>query len=217
MLFMKKTDWNNYYDKPFKVTSITRKITEYFLVKAIQKYSSPALNMRIVELGGANSCFFESIKKKIGFELYCIIDNNRVGLEKFKKRFSDKNVRVDEKDILLIENDIDKFDLVFSVGLIEHFDYADTARAIKAHDYLLKESGICIITFPTPTYLYRIVRKLAELLHIWNFPDERPLKFEEVENTINEFGTIMHKSIIWPIFLTQGIIVFRKKDESIYL
>ena len=77
MLFMKKTDWNNYYDKPFKVTSITRKITEYFLLKAIQKYSSPALNMRIVELGGANSCFFESIKKKIGFELYCIIDNNR--------------------------------------------------------------------------------------------------------------------------------------------
>ena len=49
------------------------------------------------------------------------------------------------------------------------------------------------------------------MLRMWIFWDERPLKFEEVEKEVNRHATILHKSITWPIFFTQGVIVAKKK------
>ena len=64
-----------------------------------------------------------------------------------------------------------------------------------------------IITFPTPTWLYRGTRAIAEHLGIWRFPDERPLSFEEVETEIRKHGTILERRINWAIILTQGVVV----------
>ena len=67
-----------------------------------------------------------------------------------------------------------------------------------------------ILFFPTPTFLYRTTRSLAELLRVWIFHDERPLDAAEVEAAIAPHGTILHKEIIWNNFLTQQIIIARK-------
>jgi hypothetical protein len=213
---MKQTDWNSYYSKPYKASSLTRRITGNKVVKLIQEYSVKNKKLQIVELGGANSCFYELINNKIRPSHYKIIDNNKLGLDKFAHRIKQNtSVSLEESDILNIDKDRQgDFQVVFSVGLIEHFSVADTAKAISAHFKFIEEEAICIITFPTPTWLYKLSRRIAEFLNMWIFHDERPLSFEEVEKEICKHGIILHKSITWTIFFTQGVIVVQKKPQQ---
>lgn len=212
----KKTDWTQYYNSPYKTASITRKITGHVLIKTIRKYIGNVKNLSIIELGGANSAFLELLIKAFHPLEYIIIDNNQAGLDKTKTRITkDNNVAVLNIDILnlgILKGDIKKqADLVLSIGLIEHFDETGTQKAIKAHFDLLKPKGFAVMTFPTPTMLYKIVRYAAEALGLWIFHDERPLLIEEVLKTAEIYGDNKEFKIIWPIFLTQGVVVFQKK------
>jgi hypothetical protein len=75
---------------------------------------------------------------------------------------------------------------------------------------LLKAGGIAIMTFPTPTLLYRTARRLAERAGMWMFPDERPLKLPEVVEAARPHGKMLLKKLIWPIVLTQYLLVWQK-------
>ena len=168
--------------------------------------------IKIAELGGANSCFYEAINNELKPEKYLIVDNNQMGLDKTTERLKNAtNIELEFADILKTEEKTEKFDIVFSVGLIEHFTPEQTMKCIASHFCYLKNGGICVITFPTPTWLYKITRKCAELLGLWIFYDERPLKMSEVLNELNKHSEIKHSSITWSIFLTQGVIVATKK------
>ena len=111
---------------------------------------------------------------------------------------------------MLLITTSENFDLVFSIGLIEHFDKSGTAKAIASHFQLCKPKGMVLITFPTPTLLYKLIRRMAEFARIWRFYDERPLNFEEVITECSKFGIKKHNSILWAIGLTQGYVVFEK-------
>ncbi|MBT6341737.1 MAG: class I SAM-dependent methyltransferase [Desulfobacula sp.] len=217
----KKTDWTQYYNSPYKTASITRKITGQILIKTIKKYIGNTKNLSLIELGGANSAFLELLINAFRPKEYIIVDNNQAGLDKTKSRITkDNNVSVLNIDILnldILKKDILKrgiqkqVDLVLSTGLIEHFDKTGTQKVIKAHFELLKPKGIAVMTFPTPTILYKITRYAAEVLGVWIFHDERPLLIKEVLKTAKIYGHIKEFKIIWPIFLTQGLVVFQKK------
>jgi len=205
---MKKTDWDLYYSRPFKTALITRKHTTRVILNLIEKYVPQKKGFSISEIGGANSCFFLDIYNKFNPGKYIIVDNNQLGLDKFMERIGDgKNVQNVNDDIINPVATKEKTDLVFSIGLIEHFDTTGTRNAILNHFKYLNNPGILILSFPTPTFLYRITRKCAEMLSLWRFHDERPLKVSEVEDVVKAHGTILSKKIIWPIFLTQCIMV----------
>ncbi|MBI5675809.1 MAG: class I SAM-dependent methyltransferase [Nitrospirae bacterium] len=208
---MKKTDWDRYYSSPYRTAVFTRKITERILLGLIKKYSPVSCEkLRLGELGGANSCFFEGVREKIKPAQYHVIDNNQLGLDEFSKKLQNNvnDVFLYKDDILAMSRELE-LDMVFSVGLIEHFTPADTRKAIKAHFNILKPGGIAIISFPTPTFLYRIIRFLSEGMGLWIFNDERPLSGEEVSDAVKDLGTILYEKIIWPIFLTQKIMVIQ--------
>lgn len=209
---MKRTDWDAYYKSPYKTATITRRITSNKLIRLIRQFTQSGNTIRIAELGGANSCFYEIINRNIHPTEYLIVDNNMTGLQKTTERLHAKNISIKNEDILNPNIPAEKFDIVFSVGLIEHFQEEDTGKCIARHFDYLKNNGICIITFPTPTWLYRLTRRCAELLGLWIFYDERPLLTGEVIAQVNKYGLIKHKSITWPIFLTQGVIVSVKND-----
>jgi SAM-dependent methyltransferase len=105
-------------------------------------------------------------------------------------------------------------DLVFSVGLIEHFDPADTRKAVQAHFDALRPGGVAILSFPTPTLLYRTTRRVIELLGMWKFHDERPLTPREVTASIEECGDVLTSKTLWPLLLTQELIVARKRGVA---
>jgi hypothetical protein len=165
----------------------------------------------IAELGGARSCFFQAIRKAYPQSLYTIVDNNQFGLDAFKALYpNEKNVHLLNANIENSINITPLSDISFSVGLIEHFTPEGTLKVITHHFDITKPGGIVMITFPTPTWLYVFARSLAEWIGVWAFPDERPLKFDEVRSTLMQHGEILHESINWPIILTQGVIVTRK-------
>lgn len=206
----RKTNWDEYYQKPYKTAGYSRKITEKILINLIRKYRPLNQSLNIAELGGAGSCFFESIMIKIKPDSYSIIDNNKLGIKIFLESYSKYPIQAYERDVLKMDIGR-KFNLVLSIGLIEHFSREETRTAIRSHFNILEDGGLALIFFPTPTFLYKITRFSSESLGLWIFHDERPIPMQEAREEIKKYGEIVFEKINWPIFLTQGIIAARKK------
>lgn len=203
-----ETDWDTYYQNRTSSSSPTRKITERMLISEISRHCKVP-PQTITELGGGDSCFCATFKQRYPDAYYLVIDKSSQGIEKFLRQYQSTNCHAVQAD-LLTDLVMTKAELVYSVGLIEHFDAAGTAQVIKSHFDAALPGGIIIMTYPTPTLLYRLIRWAAALLGIWRFPDERPLMHDEVRAEINKYGTILASRMNWYIGLTQEIIVGRK-------
>jgi len=206
---MTATDWDKYYARPFAAATLTRRITTARLLGHMQRWLETK-NPSIVELGGANSCFVSALYQQLQPRNYLAVDNNRYGLSLLAERCAVLPGLTFAEDDVLNPRQTAEADLVFSVGLVEHFDEAGTAKAIASHYRYVKPGGLVIISFPTPTWLYRTVRILAECTGKWRFPDERPLAPAEVAATMQAHGELLAQDLIWPILLTQGVWVGRK-------
>lgn len=212
-----ETDWTSYYKAPFKATTFTRERTANLLVRYLSLWNQEhhRKHPRIIEIGGANSCFYERLRNEFAPSHYSVLDMNEYGLDLFRNRFApdiESEKATAHKADVLDEQGLGSFeqaDIVFSVGLVEHFDPEQTAQSIRSHFSLCKPGGLVVITFPTPTLLYRTTRSLAEMMGKWIFHDERPLRFPEVESTASTLGIKLKSQINWPIILTQGIVAYR--------
>jgi cyclopropane fatty-acyl-phospholipid synthase-like methyltransferase len=204
-----QTDWDSYYARPYRTASLTRKHTASVLVDLLRKNNGARAS--ILEFGGANSCFIDQILEEVAPARYDVIDSNQLGLDLLHSRYAgDDRVSVSLGDVLTPSEPGRLYDIVFSVGLIEHFDPAGTAKAVAAHFRYLRPGGTAIITFPTPTWLYRSVRGLAEITNNWIFHDERPLRLPEFERAVAGLGEIKSARILWPLILTQYCVEVRK-------
>ena len=208
------TDWDRYYRSVPFTAKLTRRYTTAVLLDAIQRCAAPATpdgQLSIMEIGGANSCFMESILAKIPCRSYDVVDTNSYGLSLLEKKPGlSRVVRLHRQNVLGLSMD-SKADVVFSVGLVEHFDPAETRQAVLSHFDVLRSGGIAIITFPTPTWLYRAARKLIEAIGMWKFPDERPLTVSEAAGAVRDRAAILEQKTLWPLILTQHMIVARKR------
>lgn len=202
---MEKTDWDLYYSRPNLSAGFARRIVAAHLRKTLLPLI-PHKNISIAELGGGDSSFARNLCDFFDPVRYTVYDSNETALEKFRSR----NYPAGEAVLcdLLAETILPQaqFDLVFSVGLIEHFSQEKTARLVKLHFSLVKPGGIVVLSFPTPTMLYRATRFCAEKLGLWRFPDERPLLFQEVRDSILPVGKILSRHLIRSNFLTQLLI-----------
>lgn len=204
------TDWDSYYRRPAKPAAITRRITARLLERLMTRYG-PSTPAAICEFGGANSCFYEGMRARYPSTAYVVVDNNAYGLQLLRERApAGATLIIHERDLCSVTEALTEADVVFSVGLIEHFRPADTAAVIRAHFAQVNDGGLVIITFPTPTWLYRVTRAAAERLGVWRFPDERPLGFDEVLAEVSKHGAVLTTTTNWAIVLTQGVVVARK-------
>ncbi len=199
-----RTDWDRYYRATPFTAKLTRKYTTAVLTRALREACGSGAVM--VELGGANSCFLDRIAAELSPREYHVVDTNRYGLDLLGRR--GRNVVLHEGDVLALPLRL-QADAVFSVGLIEHFDPAGTRRAVKAHFDLLKPGGAAVLSFPTPTWLYRAARAVAEAAGLWRFPDERPLAREEVAAALPGNCEIVFEKTLWPLVYTQKLMVVR--------
>ena len=212
------TNWTKYYEAPkSRFSTITQKITLKRLLQLIKMYIPNETRFNIIELGGGNSCFAKGMLAKInGREKnYSIVDNNELGIEKAKKQgvpikcyYCDI---LNDKYMCQISND---HNIVYSVGLIEHFCEENIIKIIEAHFKLVNEEGLVIITFPTPTVQYRIIRKCMEWLGVWQFWDEKPLKWQDVKTIFEKNGTVLYHKTNYKLPLTQMIVVAKKKKNK---
>ncbi len=189
----------------------------------ILKLLEPYSHIRsICEFGGGGSCFYEGFRAKYQNATYIVLDSSIQGVESFNNSYganplskaivcdilhTDFSAQQSSKDSPQI---LSNFDLVFSVGLIEHFNQKQTRQICLQHFNALKSGGILLITYPTPTLLYRIIRGVLERLGKWEFYDERPLYFEEVDSVCKDFGKLCARKLNAYIGLTQEILVYQK-------
>jgi hypothetical protein len=203
------TDWTNYYENVPATAKLTRKYTTRVLIRALQKFLGKE-RPSLVEIGGANSCFLDEILRTVRPTRVDIVDLNEFGLDLLRQRLGPEQPVVLHRQDCRTVSLPDSADAVFSVGLIEHFDPPSTREATLAHFRLSRPGGIVVITFPTPTWLYRMARVVCETLGLWKFPDERPLKRAEVLSSVQEQGTVLFEKTLWPLVFTQHMIVARK-------
>lgn len=210
---LRATEWTHYYSRPHAASSLTRQWTTDLLCRLISRYVTQAPGgLRVAELGGGGGTFVQAVLAHARPQAYDIYDNNRAGLNAVRQKIgASPVVGLHEADVLAL-NGTGCYDLVYSVGLVEHFDPAGTQRAVQAHLDLLCPGGVAILTFPTPTWLYRLVRGGAELLGLWRFPDERPLRLDEVRRAIGDRAEERCAMIHWRAILTQAVLVVQKPD-----
>ncbi len=210
---MKATDWDEYYNNPSGFSKYTRPYTQNWLIRQINLYSNER-SLSIAEFGGGNSCFHDAILEQCLVKSYTIFDNNTVGVKKFKEKYSANNVSKAVNCNLLSEDvkESRSHDIVFSVGLIEHFDQVGTQEVVKKHFDAVKPGGVVILTAPTSTLLYNVIRKSAEAMNIWKFHDERALKPQEMYDCVNRFGNIIDEKMLWAIGLTQYALVVKSYE-----
>ncbi len=209
------TDWDRYYDRPLATAKLTRRYTAHWLRAAIQKYSDRRSPLSVIEFGGGNSCFFRSLVETLPIARYEIADLNEKSLQLFEQQASQVpsvGTAAYRVNLLTDTPPLGLADVVFSVGLVEHFNLEGTREVIQRHFSCVKEGGIVIITAPTPTWLYRMTRSAAEQIGVWQFPDERPLLADEMLRAAGGLGTLLRSSTLWPLVLTQQALILRANN-----
>lgn len=207
---VERTDWTEYYSQPkSKFSSLTQKTTLNILVDCIKKYTDYSLD--VIELGGGNSCFVHGLMDKLDISSYSIIDNCEVAVEMYKKMNLPGNAyMIDLMEKHAVDDIQEMFDVVYSVGLLEHFRGKGIVQIVEEHFQLCRPGGIVLISVPTPTFQYRLVRKFMEILRVWRFHDEKPLKEEELRPIIEHYGRIEETKINYKLPLTQLLFVVKK-------
>jgi putative flippase GtrA/2-polyprenyl-3-methyl-5-hydroxy-6-metoxy-1,4-benzoquinol methylase len=206
-----RTDWERYYRHPYATAKWSRGIMARALARAIERHRPVADRASLLEIGGGNSCFLEGLMDRFRFGEYWILDNSAEGMRRARERFAPRygdRVRYREADVFEPAGDLEgRFDIVLSVGLIEHFTDDEMARLVRLHAGFAKPDGLVIIAVPTPTLFYRIVRTGAELLGIWQFPDERPIRRGRLVTLMSNAGlAITSQQTFWSQLLTQALV-----------
>ncbi len=207
------TNWDAYYRHPGMFTPLTRRTTARSIEKAIGRFGAPPVG-HIAELGAGNSVFLRRLASAFPDARLTAVDMNAEGLRLLESTFGgNPRLTIDQRDVLADAPPLGA-DIVFSVGLIEHFDERLTARAIERHFAHVRPGGLVVVTFPTATWLYRLVRGAAETAGLWMFPDERPLSADEVLREVMRHGKVLDLRINWAVVLTQGVVVARRAPIS---
>ncbi|MFO1351203.1 MAG: class I SAM-dependent methyltransferase [Gammaproteobacteria bacterium] len=101
----------------------------------------------VLEIGGAPGQFLAYLALEYGFRAHAL-DYSAVGCAKIRENFAllGRELEVYERDLFGDLGDLPRFDIVLSMGFIEHFD--DFAAAVVRHVGLLKPGGLLVLGVP---------------------------------------------------------------------
>src|SRR5262245_40417815 len=132
--------WDAYYEEfPVPEFIINRMWREFStLIRANLQTQTPLV---VAELGGADSSLYPRFVNDYPVAEYHALDQNTMGLERFRQKHAPRTY-THELDLLADPLPAITADIVFSGGLIEHFDPVQTAEVIAAHFVLTKPGGL---------------------------------------------------------------------------
>ena len=212
-----RTNWEEYYRHPFPASKWSRGIMSGMLRDLIAAHTPRRQPLSVLELGGGNSCFLDGLMKAFPISPYVVLDNSPEGMRLARERFAPAyGDRVGYlQDDVFAARPGRSFDVVYSVGLIEHFDDRAMKRLIGLHRQWVAPDGLVLIAVPTPTIFYRIFRTGAEVLGMWKFPDEHPVPRTRLAMLMRDEGLdVIFERTLWSQVLTQAIIAARPSAEA---
>ncbi len=122
----------------------------------------------MLEVGGAPGGYLVHLWRKFGHDV-CVLDNSPAGIELSRRNFELLGVpgRVLERDLFAPDDPDLKFDVVFSLGLIEHFQ--DTTAVVDAHLNYVRPGGTLIVGCPNFRGINGwLLRRLSPSLLRWH-------------------------------------------------
>ena len=151
----KKTDWSEYYRKPFFLAKFTRAILRKRLFKAISCHLPDRHAFDVAELGGGASCYMNMILHNFTVRKYHIFDNNAESLRVTSALAGadyESAVRVHEVDLLNHPLPELECNIVFSGGLIEHLTSRVLQRSSVNISMPLPGADWSFCSFPSPRF-----------------------------------------------------------------
>ncbi len=204
-----KTDWNKY---PFEDSFINKLFLKSVWngYKKLLNNSKLKNDIKIMELGSGTGHNSYNLTKEFKASKVTLVDSNKGALSASKKRFKNYKIELINDDVMKLKKK-GKYDLVHSQGLIEHFQGSNLNRIISVHANYVKKGGYLLLFYPTPTITYKAIRKVAELLKLWIFSDEVPLKSEYVKNLVEKKGfRLVNSTRILKYTITEDGLLFKK-------
>jgi len=152
---------------------------------------------KILELGaGSGNMTFRILKKINGYATFIDYSEKALSVAKqnAKKEGLLEKASFSNADVFRYIPE-EKYDLVHSGGLIEHFPMPRIDELVKKHANFAKASGYVIIMVPTPVWWYKITRKLLESIHWWPPNFETPFNKKMLDQIVKRNGLNVLRSL----------------------
>jgi SAM-dependent methyltransferase len=142
--------WDDYWQKyqlPLEMKKSNHNLYLNEILKTFDRHFPGNENLTVLEIGGSPGQYLAYLHRTHGYYVNCL-DYSPIGCQKTKENFALLDIKgeVYEADLFLENSNIPKFDIVYSLGLIEHF--SDLNLIIEKHLNFLKPGGILVIGAP---------------------------------------------------------------------
>ncbi len=160
-----KTFWESYYGKKRKPRIVQKSgygIIEKHLIEIFKEILKQGSHLSYLELGCGDSRWIIYFKKFYGYEVWGV-DYSDAGIKLIKDRLRFENIKANivKNDFTKLgENFSEKFDIVSSFGVIEHFE--DYNEIIKVFSSFLKKDGLLITGVPKLTGIQGKIQKVLD-------------------------------------------------------
>lgn len=157
-----KEYWDSCWEKvklPTELTDKNARNVSKELLQIINRYMPEKKGLGILEIGGAPGQWLAYFAKKYRYSIHAL-DYSKIGCEKLKENFALLNLDATIYNCDLIKDnlsDLPRFDIVYSLGFIEHFN--DLELVVDRHLALLKDGGILMLGVPNFLGINELVLK----------------------------------------------------------
>ena len=155
----KQRFWEDYWNNKLINTSKKKDtLLKQELLMMFDKYLPFDDSLNVLEIGGAPGEFLLYIAKKFGYKVSSM-DYSRVGNEKTKETFLNNGIDITiyQQDFFAYKDESLKFDIVYSLGFIEHFENVE--KVVERHLDFLNPGGILLLGVPNLSGIYHLFLK----------------------------------------------------------
>lgn len=201
------TDWNQLAGirPPSWFTRVYFHNQLHAAYRRLLRHAALAGPLAVIELGAGTGYTSLCLAHQFCIEQLVLVDNSPAMLSVARQVLAPAGCLTEFRlQDLTTYDPTEQFDLVHSSGVLEHFPAPARHNLLRLHASLAKPGGYCILFVPTPTVVYRAVRRLAELLGIWPFYDETPLSAAQLIAEIRAAGLeVLASTLLWSHHLPQ--------------
>ena len=142
--------WDDYWNSlslPRECTRQPRSFYQNAILDVFDRHLPTNPSLSIAEVGGAPGQYLAYMHKHFGYRVTCV-DFSATGCQKTTENFRLLGIPGDviQADIFADDATLPLFDVVYSLGLIEHF--ADRTPIVERHVSLLKPGGYLVLGVP---------------------------------------------------------------------
>jgi ubiquinone/menaquinone biosynthesis C-methylase UbiE len=160
----------------------------------------------ILELGAGSGINSLTIAKILKARKITLVDFNEEALKTGERTFKNTglNVKCLKRDIFDLDLE-ERFDIVHSEGLLEHFYGRKRVEAFKKHVEFCKEKGFIIIFVPFKGIQYTLSKIFSRSLNKWIW-NEEPFSLKELLELYDLFNLKILGKYVSPLMHEIGIL-----------